>query len=145
MSPTTPRQTDPAAPPAQPVQLPAGTVVRPGQPAIVVQQSSPGVIGPAAPGATGAQPFDTHTAGRHESVSETEREAARRQELIVVSHSNFLYWWPVWVTGYVMALITWLHAQPVQLGDTLLRTWHSKRATPRVRSGLSFKPSPTVR
>jgi hypothetical protein len=49
-------------------------------------------------------------------VSQTEREAATARELIAYSHSNLLYWWPVWVIGYFMALITWLHARPVELG-----------------------------
>jgi hypothetical protein len=101
-------------------------VLPPGQPVVVVQQPAPqpgttaagGVIGPAVQGATGPQPGDPHTHGRHRRVTETEREAAEAQELLIYSHSNFLYWWPVWVTGYVIAIITWLHAQPVQLGDT---------------------------
>jgi hypothetical protein len=27
-------------------------------------------------------------------------------EVVVISHSNLLYWWPVWAVGFVMALIT---------------------------------------
>jgi hypothetical protein len=27
-------------------------------------------------------------------------------EFTVYSHSNLLYWWPVWVTGYIMAILT---------------------------------------
>jgi hypothetical protein len=94
----------------------------PGQPVVLVQQptttAAAGVIGPAVQGAAGPQPGDPHTHGRHHTVTETERKAAEDQELLIYSHSNFFYWWPVWVTGYAMALITWLHAQPVQLGDT---------------------------
>jgi hypothetical protein len=29
--------------------------------------------------------------------------------VIVYSHSWLVYWWPVWVLGYVMALLTWLN------------------------------------
>jgi hypothetical protein len=123
MSPSSPRPIAPTTTtPAQPVLLPPGTKLPPGQPVIVVQQApagpAGGVIGPAVQGGTGPQPFDPHTNGRHREVSETEQKAAQDQELLVYSHSNFFYWWPVWVTGYIMALITWLHAQPVQLGDT---------------------------
>jgi hypothetical protein len=117
MSPTTPRTTSSALPAGQAVQLPAGTVLRPGQPVIVVQQApnpASGVVGPAVP--RSAEPL--RAAGPHESASSTEREAAIRQQLIVYSHSNLFYWWPVWLTGYIMALITWLHAQRVQIGDT---------------------------
>jgi hypothetical protein len=32
-------------------------------------------------------------------------------ELKIYSHSNLLYWWPVWVLGYVMALLTALQGQ----------------------------------
>ncbi len=33
----------------------------------------------------------------------------------IYSHSSLLFWWPVWVTGYVMAALTWWHGQPQQL------------------------------
>ncbi len=29
-------------------------------------------------------------------------------EITIVSHSNLLYWWPVWAVGFVMALLTYL-------------------------------------
>jgi hypothetical protein len=38
-------------------------------------------------------------------------------QVIVYGHSRLLYWWPVWVIGYVMALLTWLHPVRVQIGD----------------------------
>jgi hypothetical protein len=28
------------------------------------------------------------------------------QEVVVISHSNLFYWWPVWAVGYLMAIIT---------------------------------------
>jgi hypothetical protein len=31
----------------------------------------------------------------------------RPGEIIVVSHSNLFYWWPVWVVGFIMAGISW--------------------------------------
>jgi hypothetical protein len=35
----------------------------------------------------------------------------RRQpgEVVVVSHSNLFYWWPVWAVGFIMFAITWFH------------------------------------
>jgi hypothetical protein len=34
-------------------------------------------------------------------------------EVIIFGHSQLLYWWPVWVLGYVMALLTWF--DPIQV------------------------------
>jgi hypothetical protein len=33
-------------------------------------------------------------------------------ELIVYSHSSLFYWWPIWVAGYVLALVTYLNGVP---------------------------------
>jgi hypothetical protein len=44
-------------------------------------------------------------------------EPPRDAQVIVFGHSWLLYWWPVWVAGYVMALLTWLHPVPVQIGN----------------------------
>ncbi len=30
--------------------------------------------------------------------------------VIIYSHSNFFYWWPVWVVGYIMAVLSRLPA-----------------------------------
>jgi hypothetical protein len=38
---------------------------------------------------------------------------AAEPQVIVYGHSWLFYWWPVWVIGYLMALLSWLH--PVQL------------------------------
>jgi hypothetical protein len=39
----------------------------------------------------------------------------------VYSHSPFFFWWPVWVTGYVMALLTYLrgNAEPIKGAERL--------------------------
>jgi hypothetical protein len=37
-------------------------------------------------------------------------------EVIIYGHSWLVYWWPVWATGYLMALLTWLHPVQAQLG-----------------------------
>ncbi len=44
-------------------------------------------------------------------------EPAEHREVIVVGHSPLVYWWPVWVVGYVMAILTWVYGQPVAIGD----------------------------
>src|SRR5438128_1368484 len=39
-------------------------------------------------------------------------------DLIVYSHSPLLYWWPVWVLGYLFALLTATQGVPVHELDT---------------------------
>jgi hypothetical protein len=43
--------------------------------------------------------------------------SAETSEVIIYGHSRLVYWWPVWVIGYVMALLTWLNPAPVRVGD----------------------------
>jgi hypothetical protein len=38
-------------------------------------------------------------------------------EVTVYPHSMLQYWWPVWVTGYLLALMTWLEGVKVRCGD----------------------------
>jgi hypothetical protein len=38
-------------------------------------------------------------------------------ELRVYSHSPLMYWWPVWVVGYLMAFLTWFDGEAVNFGD----------------------------
>src|SRR5262249_41185328 len=45
-------------------------------------------------------------------------KAAQEPEVIIYGHSWLFYWWPVWVVGYLMALLTWLHPVQMQLGGT---------------------------
>ncbi len=47
------------------------------------------------------------------------RTAPREEtQVIIYGHSWLLYWWPVWVIGYLMALLTWLHPVRVQIGSS---------------------------
>jgi hypothetical protein len=39
-------------------------------------------------------------------------------QVIIYGHSWLLYWWPVWVVGYVMALLTWLNPVRVQIDNS---------------------------
>ena len=52
--------------------------------------------------------------------------------LRIYSHSSLFYWWPVWVVGYVMALITYAEGQGYQLGRS--QTWVHPSSNP----GLLF-------
>jgi hypothetical protein len=43
------------------------------------------------------------------------------QRLRIYSHSSLVYWWPVWVVGYLMTLITYFQGQAYQFGES--QTW----------------------
>lgn len=47
-------------------------------------------------------------------------------QVIVYGHSGLFYWWPLWVAGYVMALLTWLHHDQVVIGNQS-EWFHSSR------------------
>ena len=44
-------------------------------------------------------------------------ERAKVLQVIVYGHSALFYWWPLWVTGYIMALLTWQHHDQVMIGN----------------------------
>jgi hypothetical protein len=48
------------------------------------------------------------------------------QAVRVYSHSTFFYWWPVWLTGYIMALVTRLDGQLVTIGNSEVWVHRSK-------------------
>jgi len=37
-------------------------------------------------------------------------------EVILYTHSNFIYWWPVWVVGFLMAALTRLQGELITIG-----------------------------
>ena len=47
-------------------------------------------------------------------------------ELRIYSHTTFFYWWPVWLTGYIMAMATYLDGHKVLIGDTEVWMHRSK-------------------
>jgi hypothetical protein len=47
-------------------------------------------------------------------------------EVTVYPHSMLLYWWPIWVTGFIMALLTYLQGKTVQFGDAAVIMHPSK-------------------
>ena len=86
----------PPAPPTYAVIQPAGQYPPPVAP---VQQ----VAAPSQP----APPPD------EDEAKEKER---KRNEVVIYSHSNLFYWWPVWVIGYVMAAVTYANNQQYEVG-----------------------------
>jgi hypothetical protein len=103
----------PANGPLQPGQvvLQPGAVV-PGQ---VVLQPVPVVQQPAGYPAAAPHPavVPPPEAAEHPPMLEEEVPA----EVRLYSHSRFLYWWPVWAVGYVMAIVTYAGGQHEQLGN----------------------------
>src|SRR5579859_5371955 len=45
-------------------------------------------------------------------------------EVVIYSHSNLFYWWPVWLLGFIMAGITWYedHQMAVVPAGTVVAT-----------------------
>jgi len=41
----------------------------------------------------------------------------RDLEVIMFTHSNFVYWWPVWVVGFLMAALTRLQGEQIAIGN----------------------------
>jgi len=39
--------------------------------------------------------------------------ASTPREIRIISHSNIFYWWPAWVAGYAVALITSMQGSPI--------------------------------
>jgi hypothetical protein len=54
----------------------------------------------------------------------------------IYSHSPFFYWWPVWLTGYIMAVLTWMHGEKVQIGTT--EVWFDRSKNTGVLFTLVF-------
>jgi hypothetical protein len=100
------------------VVLPPGTVIPAtvaGQQVLLQPIAQPPVQQPAVPAATVApeQPAVTeHPAG------EQHHDPSLPKELFLISHSNLFYWWPIWVVGYIMALITWLGGDHIRINAT---------------------------
>ncbi len=55
-----------------------------------------------------------------EGLTITEHSEPRQtgpERLDLVSHSMLFYWWPVWLSGFIMAFLTWVWGEPLRLGD----------------------------
>ena len=86
----------PPNPPGYPPGAPVMQPVAAGQPVVVAPAAAPQqVVVQPAPSA----------AAEHEAAK---AQAHRREpdEVIMFSHTNFFYWWPVWLVGYVMAVLS---------------------------------------
>jgi hypothetical protein len=59
-------------------------------------------------------------------LTETAPVPQRVREITVYSHSALVYWWPVWLVGFVLAAVTYVEGQAVNLGDTAVIMHPSK-------------------
>ena len=53
----------------------------------------------------------------HAPADRRETEPAKVLEVILYGHSGLFYWWPLWLAGYVMALLTWLDHDKAVIGN----------------------------
>ncbi len=100
-------------PSAPPVYLPQGAAVPPGYQTIAVP-----INYPQGPTIAPTQPVSIQPTT---AVNATEPVPELRRELVLVSHSMLFYWWPVWVLGFAMAIITWTQGSHVEIGGGLVR------------------------
>jgi hypothetical protein len=50
-------------------------------------------------------------------VPESTRTVRPLAQITVYSHSPLVYWWPVWLVGYILAAVTYAEGFKVNLGD----------------------------
>ncbi len=64
---------------------------------------------------------------------ENHSKSTKVRELRLYSHSSLFYWWPVWLVGYAMALLTYWHRAQVATGDSgEIREWFHPSNNPGV-------------
>jgi hypothetical protein len=52
----------------------------------------------------------------HTTASPSPHPAAAVEEVIVYGHSALYYWWPLWVAGYVMGILSWIRHDEAIIG-----------------------------
>src|SRR5205823_8268316 len=60
------------------------------------------------------------------AVVESLAPAQPLPELKLYSHSMLIYWWPVWLVGYLFALLTYLQGEVVTVGGRQMLIHPSK-------------------
>ncbi len=46
------------------------------------------------------------------------------RDIRIISHSNIFYWWPAWVAGFAVALISYLQGQDVAIAPEVIERVH---------------------
>jgi len=114
-----------------PPQYPQPQPVPPAQPVGPTAVTPQPVYTPASQPVAAPQPVVYQPAPAAQPRPEREEEKPRHdhpegQELLIYSHSNFFYWWPVWLTGYIMAAVTYAGGTYVNIGGSEVLFHHSK-------------------
>jgi hypothetical protein len=113
-----PPEGQPVPAPAVPVMVPQGYYAPP--------PAAPVAPAPAPAPQPPVQQQPQHAQHRHEEP----------HEVFFYSHSQFLYWWPVWVSGYVMAVLTYLDGEKIQIGNA--EVWFARNKNLGVVFTLTF-------
>jgi len=99
-----------AVPYQQPVAAPQPAAVQ--QPVVYYQAPAPAPA-PAPPRAAPRPTTDPEKA----ADKLEKRNPDGNLQLKVYSHSSLFYWWPAWVVGYIMAFVTYMQGERIQIGD----------------------------
>ena len=59
------------------------------------------------------------------------RGRRRPGEVVVVSHSDLFYWWPVWLVGFIMSGVTYFH-------DTHMGFIHGEPQLVRIKGTINY-------
>lgn len=54
----------------------------------------------------------------------TKTAARTHPDIKIISHSNVFYWWPAWVAGFAMAMISFLHGVDVSIVPNFIDRIH---------------------
>lgn len=84
----------------------------------------PSTAQPAIP-VTGTPPYQAVPVVPVQTTAQSANEK-RAPQIRIYSHSTFLYWWPVWLTGYIMAIVTRIDGQQVLIGNSMVWVHRSK-------------------
>ncbi len=103
----------PLGQPVSPPPYPAGTTPSP-QPAYQQTQApQPVYVTESAPPVVYTQP----AAAAEPVVTDRRDNVPDQEKMILYGHSSLFYWWPVWVVGYLAALLTWIGGQTFRIGN----------------------------
>lgn len=58
---------------------------------------------------------DMSSMSDHAHQSNESIHAHVHPHLRIYSRWSLIYWWPVWVVGYIMAFLTYMHGKPEQI------------------------------
>lgn len=63
-------------------------------------------------------------------------DAGKLPQIRIYGHSSLFYWWPVWVVGYLMALVTFIQGGAVELGEARQSIYHLSSTPGLVFTGV---------